>query len=55
MKMIVLSEEAFNRLFEESLKELEIAKLREKYSNIDDLYRFFNYEMCCLKDRIIKE
>jgi hypothetical protein len=54
MKMIVISEEAFNKLFDESLKNLELDKLRQKYSHIDDLYRSFHYDLCALKERIAK-
>ena len=58
MKMIVISEEHFNKLFEDALKELELDKLREKdrasYMNVDDLHRKFHYTVSVLKANLAK-
>lgn len=59
MKMIVISEESFNRLFDETLKELELEKLKEKdfYKDKMDperLHRHFHYAVHMLKDKLVK-
>jgi len=58
MKMIVISEDTFNKLFEDTLKELELDKLREKdrtkYASADDLHRRFHYTVSILKDKLVK-
>ncbi len=63
MKMVVVGEEAFEKIFDETLKKLELEKLREKefdgYAEqkyrYDELYRKFRYEVCRLKNRLDKE
>lgn len=58
MKMIVISEDTFNKLFEDTLKDLELDKLREKdrksYVSVDDLHRKFHYTVSVLKDKLAK-
>lgn len=58
MKMIVISEENFNRLFDEALKELELDNLREKSFtktvDAENLHRKFHYTVSVLKDKLSK-
>ena len=58
MKMIVISEEVFNKLFQEALSELELENLREKYFanpvDKDSLHRKFHYTVSVLKDKLTK-
>ena len=58
MKMIVISEEVFYRLFDEAIKSLDLDTLREKnrahYASVDALHSKFRYEVSLLRDRIVK-
>ena len=58
MKMIVISEESFNHLFDEALKDLELENLKEKsftkIVDVETLHRKFHYAVCVLKDKLIK-
>jgi len=59
MKMIVISEENFNRMFSVCLNKLKLEYFEnEKYENplnrFDELHRIFHYEISKLKNELEK-
>lgn len=68
MKVIQVDSSVFDRIFKETLLNLELENLREKQRVVDPkfntkaevdqfvttLHRRFHYEVCCLKDKLEK-
>jgi len=66
MKNIIIKEESFKDLFDDTLSKLELVNLKNNPKNIifedrsemlnwiDGLHRKFHYEVCLLKERLEK-
>lgn len=55
MKAIIVSEQRLKELLEDTLKELELKTLKEKFRDnltLSDMHRSFHYEVCRLVDKI---
>jgi hypothetical protein len=56
MKSIIVAEDDFNRLFDETSNKLKLDLLTHsnKYETTDEIHRKFHYELFMLKDALLK-